>query len=68
MRRPPHGGRRMERALFEMRGAVAIECVSERISEQLFARAAQTRVRKRIPLAPRRAFCKTRAPCVDHHM
>eukprot|EP00974_Lingulodinium_polyedra_P016420 1590342-Lingulodinium_polyedra.AAC.1 len=35
MRRPPHGGRRVERARCETCGAAAIKCVSEHVSEQL---------------------------------
>eukprot|EP00974_Lingulodinium_polyedra_P041566 3991802-Lingulodinium_polyedra.AAC.1 len=35
MRRPPRGGRRMERVHRKTRGATAMECVSERIPEQL---------------------------------
>eukprot|EP00974_Lingulodinium_polyedra_P081650 7906241-Lingulodinium_polyedra.AAC.1 len=34
-RRPPCGGQRMDRAHCEMRGAATIECMAERISEQL---------------------------------
>eukprot|EP00974_Lingulodinium_polyedra_P065467 6329647-Lingulodinium_polyedra.AAC.1 len=37
MRRPPRGGRRMECAHFEMCGAAATECVSDRVFAQ-FAR------------------------------
>eukprot|EP00974_Lingulodinium_polyedra_P020538 1987310-Lingulodinium_polyedra.AAC.1 len=35
MRQPLYGGRRVERAFCEMRTAVATECVSERVPEQL---------------------------------
>eukprot|EP00974_Lingulodinium_polyedra_P107579 10412017-Lingulodinium_polyedra.AAC.1 len=35
MRRPPHGGRRVECANRERRSAAAMACVSERISAQL---------------------------------
>eukprot|EP00974_Lingulodinium_polyedra_P038525 3691271-Lingulodinium_polyedra.AAC.1 len=34
-RRPPHGGRRMERAIEERRGVATIECISERIAQHL---------------------------------
>eukprot|EP00974_Lingulodinium_polyedra_P013133 1274319-Lingulodinium_polyedra.AAC.1 len=45
MRRPPHGGRRMERAFREMCGAAAMECVSERISERLSQRSSSCALR-----------------------
>eukprot|EP00974_Lingulodinium_polyedra_P017269 1674578-Lingulodinium_polyedra.AAC.1 len=35
MRRPPCGGRRVERARCEMCGTAATECISECICEQL---------------------------------
>eukprot|EP00974_Lingulodinium_polyedra_P035072 3369691-Lingulodinium_polyedra.AAC.1 len=35
VRRPPHGGRRMECTNRELRGAAAVECIPERIYEQL---------------------------------
>eukprot|EP00974_Lingulodinium_polyedra_P106815 10340414-Lingulodinium_polyedra.AAC.1 len=42
MRRPLRGGRRVECANGEMRGAAAVKCVSERIAEHCRARAGQT--------------------------
>eukprot|EP00974_Lingulodinium_polyedra_P001426 135016-Lingulodinium_polyedra.AAC.1 len=41
-RRPPYGGRRMERVRCEMRGSAARECMSQRTSEHRARKTAQT--------------------------
>eukprot|EP00974_Lingulodinium_polyedra_P044713 4288035-Lingulodinium_polyedra.AAC.1 len=56
MRRSPHGARRMECADRDMRGAAAVECISERNSEQ-FSRESCSAMRSEMrptPAAPRR--------------
>eukprot|EP00974_Lingulodinium_polyedra_P098063 9506050-Lingulodinium_polyedra.AAC.1 len=66
MRRPPRGGRRTECVNREMRGAAAVECVSERVPEQ-FSRESYSEVRSEthsIVAAPHISRC---ALCVDHH-
>eukprot|EP00974_Lingulodinium_polyedra_P123621 11187478-Lingulodinium_polyedra.AAC.1 len=68
MRRPPHGGRRVECANCEMRSAVAMECISERVSEQFSCERRSEIRQKRITLLRRRVFRDVRAPCVAHHM
>eukprot|EP00974_Lingulodinium_polyedra_P100815 9766522-Lingulodinium_polyedra.AAC.1 len=59
MRRPPHGGRRVECANREMSGAAAMECVSDRISEQFSPRAVQECVLEMhyVVAAPRISRC-----------
>eukprot|EP00974_Lingulodinium_polyedra_P096760 9379144-Lingulodinium_polyedra.AAC.1 len=51
----------------EMRGAAALECVPERISEQL-SRDSRSAMHSDLHLgAPLRAFRNSRTPCANHH-
>eukprot|EP00974_Lingulodinium_polyedra_P010606 1021787-Lingulodinium_polyedra.AAC.1 len=68
MRRPPHGGRRVECVRCEMCGAAAVECVFKRMSEQLACEScSEMRSDLHFVVAMPR-ISQARVPCVDRHM